>query len=845
MAGRRADAPTSPAPDMPQTDFQALRSHNSTHSLRGAMASTQYEAVPPKELRSISNRRKAFIAVIVVLAVAAAVTLIVVLTQSDDDDSNDTNTLVSTTSLALSHVAVMNVTMVSATTEDESKDKCVELEWIPTGVDWVTSSGSTISYLCMQQSVEATESDEDVGAIDLDSVSVMRRLVVVSETDSCPSNMQMVVNPSSGVFVCAEFVSASTAFHSQQFVVDLMTTTEEFYNHDTPGWMTWPFDLKLDSTASSVYLSARYPVRPIIALELLNDVSTDTIYSACEELEPLGEWESPGFVLKSSEGASSNSDSNDVVVCVQRPQANSTGSFTVLTELTAVLPTELCPEAASNANTSEITGDQIKLCAEWGLVDFGNSITNSVSSAATSSFVAELALYETAEEEAGSFNISSTIPGDWSLIGNESTGTVHTFFLSRTFEPFVLNNSTDDSESFSSSNNSVSSSVEAIASNSSEELSFKVLQIADMHLTGNPDYPCSSGPTNIRASLLAAASVLAAQLREEMNSSSSASAGEDNDPMYNECREALTVAFLDELLDIEQPDFVVFTGDNVQPDLDTAMHTVAMNTFTARVESRGIPWAAVFGNHDTEGGLTRAEMLELMTKGKQYSRVKYGPRDIGGVGNYEVNVEAPTDGPWGQKGTTVFRMYFLDSHASIDTATYPLVNNPSTYDWIKETQIEYYRELAQSHVTEGTSNDSSTSQNVTDGSVPAVMYYHIPVPEYDLASPANRFGDKNEATASAAVNSGLFSALVEVGDVKATFVGHDHINEYCYLRQGIQLCYGGGIGLGRAYGLSDFERRARVLEWTFNTNQTRTLRSWKRYFADPTQVQSLELLYSE
>ncbi|OWZ16658.1 Calcineurin-like phosphoesterase [Phytophthora megakarya] len=551
--------------------------------------------------------------------------------------------------------------------------------------------------------------------------------------------MQTIVNPSSNVFVCGEYVAASTAFNTQQYVVDLMTTTED------------------------VYMSVRYPVRPIVAVELLSGVSTDTSYSACEELEPQGEWETPGFVLKSSEGATSNSDSSDVVVCVQRPLANATGSFSVLTDLTVVLPSASCPNATESANSTEVTSDQIKLCAEWGVVDFGNDSNTSslASSDATSSFVAELALYETSTDEASDVNISSTIPGNWSVIDS------------------------------------------------------------------------------IRDSLLAAASTIAQQLKEESNVSSSTSAGEASDPMYNECREAVTVAFLDELLDLEQPDFVVFTGDNVQPDLDTAMHTFAMSIFTARVESRGIPWSAVFGNHDTEGGLTREEMLELMVEGKQYSHVKYGPRDIGGVGNYEVNVVAPTDGPWGEQGSTVFRMYFLDSHNSIDTATYPLVNDDSDYDWIKESQISFYRELAQSHIA---SSDSNSSQN---GSVPAVMYYHIPIPEYSLASPLNRIGDKNEATASAAVNSGLFSALVEMGDVKATFVGHDHINEYCYLRQDIQLCYGGGIGLGRAYGLTEFARRARVLEWTYNTNQTRSLRSWKRHLDDPTQIQSLEVLYSE
>ncbi|ETP36393.1 hypothetical protein F442_15679 [Phytophthora nicotianae P10297] len=828
-----AEAPASPA----QTDFRALRSQNSTHSLGDAMVSTQYESVEDKGLRSMTTRRKALIAAVVLVAVAAVIAVIIVLVNSDDDDnsSDDSATITATSLLALSHVAVTNVTLVNATSDDDAKDSCVELEWIPTGVEWTTSSGNTISFLCMQQSVEAT-STEDVGAVDLDAISVMRRIVVVSDAESCPSNMQMVANPSANLFVCVEFLSASTAFDTEQYVVDIMTTTESFYNHDTQGWITWPADLKMESSASSVYLSARYPVRPIVALQVLTDVSTDTVYSTCDELEPQGEWETPGFVLKSSDGAAVNTDSSDVIICVQRPLANATGSFSVLTDLNVVLPTDSCPEAGSNS--TEITSDQMKLCAEWGVVDFGSSSSNSsVSSEATSSFVAELALYETSQAEGADFNISSTVPGNWDVVGNENTGSVQTFFLARKYEPFVT-----ESSSSGSNDNEVSSSVEAIASNSSETLSFKVLQIADMHLTGNPDYACSEAPSNIRASLLAAASIIAEELREESNSSSSVRAGEDSDPMYNECREALTVAFLDELLDIEQPDFVVFTGDNVQTDLDTTMHTFAMNIFSARVERRGIPWAAVFGNHDAEGGLSREEMLELMVEGKQYSHVKYGPRDIGGVGNYEVNVVAPTNGPWGVQGSTVFRMYFLDSHATIDTATYPLINDASDYDWIKESQIAFYRELVESHAVEVSTSDNNSSVN---GSVPAVMFYHIPVPEYAMASPLNRIGDKHEATASAEVNSGLFSALVEMGDVKATFVGHDHINEYCYLRQGVQLCYGGGIGLGRAYGLTSFERRARVLEWTFNANQTRTLQSWKRHFDDPTQIQSLELLYSE
>lgn len=79
---------------------------------------------------------------------------------------------------------------------------------------------------------------------------------------------------------------------------------------------------------------------------------------------------------------------------------------------------------------------------------------------------------------------------------------------------------------------------------------------------------------------------------------------------------------------------------------------------------------------------------------------------------------------------------------------------------------------------------------------PALAYFHIPIPEYNavLMNPSDVVGEKQEVICSASVNSGLFTSLVEAGDVKATFVGHDHVNDYCGSLLGIQLCYGGGIG---------------------------------------------------
>lgn len=61
----------------------------------------------------------------------------------------------------------------------------------------------------------------------------------------------------------------------------------------------------------------------------------------------------------------------------------------------------------------------------------------------------------------------------------------------------------------------------------------------------------------------------------------------------------LTVGFIGKILDVEQPDLVILTGDQLHhniPDSQSAIFKVL-----APMIEREIPWAAVFGNHDDEG----------------------------------------------------------------------------------------------------------------------------------------------------------------------------------------------------------------------------------------------------
>ncbi|OQS04024.1 calcineurin-like phosphoesterase [Thraustotheca clavata] len=289
--------------------------------------------------------------------------------------------------------------------------------------------------------------------------------------------------------------------------------------------------------------------------------------------------------------------------------------------------------------------------------------------------------------------------------------------------------------------------------------SFTVLQIPDMHYTGNPKYPC-------------------------------------NGPPFNPCWESNMTDFINELLDQVKPNIVVFTGDQVE---NTGIrHTAeevkkAIDTYSTPVAQRQIPWAMVFGNHDEGSSFTRTQMLNYIAS-RPYAYSQSGPTNVDGKGNYELQVQT-------SNGKTSFRMYFLDTGVKGS---------------ISKKQNDYIRQLAASHKNENAL---------------AVMFYHIPVPEYILGpSETITYGHQGEKVSNGP-QSGLMDTIVQMGDVKATFVGHDHYNDYCIERRGVQLCYGGGVGYGAAYGSSSLPRSARVIQWKRNSTDE-VLTTWKQAKGD-------------
>jgi 3',5'-cyclic AMP phosphodiesterase CpdA len=246
-----------------------------------------------------------------------------------------------------------------------------------------------------------------------------------------------------------------------------------------------------------------------------------------------------------------------------------------------------------------------------------------------------------------------------------------------------------------------------------------------------------------------------------------------------------TRALMEQVLQEEKPDLIVFTGDIIF-SLKAVAPRKAFREAVAVAEQSGIPWAAVLGNHDSERLVSRVELLDIMLE-HDGCVAQPGQPGVDGIGNYVVRVVD-------DRGRPQAALYFLDTGALSRIPRVP------GYDWIRRSQIDWY--VRQSRQMEAENGGAG---------LPSLAFFHIPVPEYEKVWRTQIcYGNRNERAGSPVVNSGFFAAMAERGDILGTFCGHDHTNDYEGKLFGIRLCYGRASGY-QAYGRPFYSRGARVI----------------------------------
>lgn len=200
-----------------------------------------------------------------------------------------------------------------------------------------------------------------------------------------------------------------------------------------------------------------------------------------------------------------------------------------------------------------------------------------------------------------------------------------------------------------------------------------------------------------------------------------------------------TLDFVERLLDEEKPDLVVFSGDEVNGETSKDVQS-AVFKFVKPLVDRKIPYAAIFGNHDDEGNLNRAQLMALL-EDLPYSVSTAGPDDVDGVGNYIVEV-------MGRSSThhSALTLYLLDTHSySPDERQF------RGYDWIKPSQIKWFKSTSQS---------LKKKHNQYSHMHMDMAFIHIPLPEYREDTNTWK-GNWLEASTAPGFNSGFMDALVE------------------------------------------------------------------------------------
>jgi len=240
---------------------------------------------------------------------------------------------------------------------------------------------------------------------------------------------------------------------------------------------------------------------------------------------------------------------------------------------------------------------------------------------------------------------------------------------------------------------------------------------------------------------------------------------------------------VDRLVAEVQPDLITMTGDNAWAKY--------VYMWTANLlDSYGIPWAPVMGNHDGENCPSEF-WCGLVMKNCKNCLFRFGPEGMG-VGNYIINIT--------ENGNVIHTLFMMDSHQSIKEDN--LNGVKGGYDHFWPSQFSWY-EWAVKGIAE---KEGHTVQST--------VFMHIPLVEYEDAWTLMgddeteeikdeykdvAFGVNHVGVWRPTENNGFFTFAKNLGSTKEFICGHDHSNNYSIPYEGIRLTYALKTGKGCSY----------------------------------------------
>ncbi len=296
-----------------------------------------------------------------------------------------------------------------------------------------------------------------------------------------------------------------------------------------------------------------------------------------------------------------------------------------------------------------------------------------------------------------------------------------------------------------------------------DDKDLKVMQMTDTHF-GNEDYPSHNGKVD------------------------------------------LTLQFMNYLVEVGTPDFIVATGDQM---MNTGIK--GAQEFIDIMEEFKVPWTWVFGNHDMESPAQKTMVAEYLYEQSLECE-------------YFIYTEDYIDTEAYRYGNFIMEVYNKQSGTlrggivCLDTGVNDRINGG--YEALTQGQVDWYVEAI----------EELDEKYEGEGVVPTILFQHMHTPVfYDgylnaveyKKNPDTQDEYKGEFVIDQFLSSlnivaikeqgnkddlGMFEEIVRLGSTKAIFVGHTHYHRLQYTYEGILLGFGPQTGYANDFYGDSLER---------------------------------------
>ncbi len=247
-----------------------------------------------------------------------------------------------------------------------------------------------------------------------------------------------------------------------------------------------------------------------------------------------------------------------------------------------------------------------------------------------------------------------------------------------------------------------------------------------------------------------------------------------------------------ELVKRSRPDLITFTGDMTTDD-DREIYRL----LAEYIDSFGIPWAPVLGNHDNQLGDAEARAIGEILSMQKNSLFEAGDPALG-CGNYTLGIKCD--------GKPTMGLVFMDTHDSFRVQ----LDGRDRHSWgeVTKPQEAWYRDKVAEMKNEGFDD--------------SLLFVHVPLYQYTAAAEefftcdlescreayfdypesyiknreAFMFGVNYEGPSAPIRDNGFFDTVVSEDHTRHVLCGHNHVNTTSVNYRGIRLTYGVKTGVG-------------------------------------------------